>query len=359
MTRIGVGERRAFGTMASMFVDATRLPTSMLVVALLASTAACVKSEKTPAPSPQASEAAPLTTESRPAPVPVPVTEADAETLPESMSNLPPCTAIQIHKAWHFRGFSSIAPGDTAELVAIHLTHRERNGFGFWLLDANGKRFDTDTQLVRADAKGTPIERFGIGIEALDGPVDLVVIGAVTKGTRKMKFAVRDGRKMFAQPSCAVDLDVVEGPAWPAAPSIDIVRFATTGPKRYLALVRVKGLLPEEWPAPQLQRALNAQRSETALGDARAIARVDAQGKPLASNAPSTERYVAAEYEWHPDGTPTEWVSWVAEARPLPAASAWPISDDLRTALDESAETSAKDGREAAAAKAFGAAPKR
>lgn len=342
-----------------MFVDATGLPRSMLVVALVASASACVKSEKTPAPSPQATEAPAAESRTAPPNDTSDTTDADAETVPGRVSAVPACTAIQIHAAWHFHGFSTISPGDTAELVAIHLTHHERDGFGFWLLDHDGKRFDTDTQLVRVDAKGAPLERFGVGLEALDGPTDRVVIGAVTKGTRKMKFALRDGRKMFAQPSCAIDLDVVDGPAWPAAPSIDVVRFATTGPKRYVALVRVKGLLPEEWPAPQLQRPLDAKRAGAALGDARAIARVDAQGKPLASSAPSAERYVAAEYEWHPDGTPTEWVSWVSEARPLPAASAWPISDELRTALDESAEISARDGRQAAASKVFGAAPKR
>ncbi|WP_146654648.1 hypothetical protein [Labilithrix luteola] len=348
-----------------MFVDAARLPSTMAAVAIFALASACAKSEKTPPPP---AEPAPATSTAESRSPTRDRTAPDASSSPPGaeasptfgpLTNTGQCSAIRIHKAWHFHGYSTVAPGDRGELVAIHLTHHERGGFGFWLLDANGKRFDTDTQLVRVDASGAPLDRFDVGIEAFESPVDLVVIGAVTKGTRKMKFALRDGRRMFAPPTCAIDLDVIDGPAWPAQPSIDIVRFATTGPKRYLALVRVKGLLPEEWPAPQLQIVKNAARTEAARGEARAIARVDAQGTLLASISPSAERYLAAEYEWHPDGTPAEWVSWIADARPLPPPTAWPVSDELRTALDESAETNARDGRPAAAMKAFGAAPKR
>jgi hypothetical protein len=262
---------------------------------------------------------------------------------------------MKVHRAWHFHGYATLDAREDAELVALHVTHHERDGFGFWFLDEHGERIDTSTELVRADASGAPLDRFGGSVYAPDGAADLVIIGAVVKGTRKMKLGLRDGTRMFATPYCAIDVDVVDGPAWPAKPEIDVVRVAMSGPKRVLALVRLKNLLPEEWPAPQLQVSENEERTKLLRADARALASANARGEPTATSPRTAERFLVAEYDWDHDSAPHEWVSWVSQARELPPAVSWRASPALRAALDENVALSEVQGRRAAAIAVYGA----
>ncbi len=261
------------------------------------------------------------------------------------------CDQVTLHRAWRFRGESTLVPSAVADVAAVYVTTRAREGIVVGFADEKGERFDTEMQLVRADAKGAPLDRFHGRTTAYTGPLDVVAIGAVPKGTSKMKLVTRS-QTIGDEVRCETPLTLADdGSVWPKLPRYAVTRF-TKDAKALRVLVRAENVLAQEGTAPTLQwKPLDgAQRKDGVLVSAMrtgamptTIAVTNERGEPAAPDPRASSRWVVLEYDWNGDEIPQEYTmgdKW----GPLPPSKPWVVSKELRAALDASAKIAGKYG---------------
>jgi len=270
------------------------------------------------------------------------------------------CDAITFHRGWRFKGESGILPSEVAELAAFHVTTRVTEGIAF-RLDAGGQALDTSMQFVRSDAKGMPVDRFYESTSARNGPVDIVAVGAVPKGTKKLTLTLRD-RTIGSEKKCLHDVELGEGPTWPPMPRYAPTRYAVTKAKSLLLLFRADNVLLEETSAPTLywkpdggpvkRDGMNVQEIRSGLP--RAMVTTNDKGEPITPDAKAKSRFVVAEYEWQDARTkelgdlPNQLTAG-DRMSPLPPVTPWTVSKELNDALNEAMRVSTEHGHVGAA----------
>lgn len=270
------------------------------------------------------------------------------------------CDAITFRRAWRFKGESGITPSEVAELAAFHVTTRVTEGIAF-RLDVAGQALDTSMQFVRSDAKGMPVDRFYESTSAWNGPVDIVAVGAVPKGTKKLTLTLRD-RTIGSEKKCVHDVELGEGPVWPPMPRYAPTRYAVTKAKSLLLLYRAENVLLEETSAPTLywkpdggpvkRDGMNVQEIRSGLP--RAMVTTNDKGEPITPDPKAKSRFVVAEYEWQDARTkemsdlPNQFTAG-DRMSPLPPVTSWTVSKELNDALNEAMRVSTEHGHVGAA----------
>lgn len=273
------------------------------------------------------------------------------------------CDAVTFHRGWRFKGESSIIPSDVAELAAFHVTTRVTEGIAF-RLEAGGQVLDTSLQFVRADAKGMPVDRFYESTSAWRGPIDVVAVGALPKGTTKLTLTLRD-RTIGSDKRCVHQIDLGDGPVWPPMPRYAVTRYAVTKAKTLLLLYRADNVLLEETSAPTLywkpdggpvtRDGVSVQEIRSGLP--RAMVTTNDKGEPAKPDPKAKSRFVVAEYEWRDTGTkianePSDLPNaFTAGDRlaPLPPVTPWTVPKELNDALNEAMRVSSEYGSVGAA----------
>jgi hypothetical protein len=251
------------------------------------------------------------------------------------------CDKITVRRAWHYRGEAATVPSANAELAAFHFTTQITDGVAARLVVADGNELDTDFVFVHADTSGAPIDRFYESDEAPSGPIDIVGIAAVPKGTQKLTFRARS-RSLHSNDVCDTPVTLAEGTPWPPLPRYEVTRMYRTRKRSLLLLYRAKNVLPYESAAPTLiwKPSAPTKRADLAVAEIHAplpsaIVSTDAQGEPIPYDAKATSRWVVAEYPWEGEDTPNLYTAGDRRT-PLPAPAPWIVSPKLSAALDES-----------------------
>lgn len=243
------------------------------------------------------------------------------------------CDAVKVHRAWRFRAEAVVTPSANAELVAVHLTTRVTSGFEGAFLGEGGAVIDTSIEYARADARGAPVNRFYSKSHAPYGPVDLVAIGAVRKGTSKLTFRARPSR---GDEVCDTSVALEEGPTWPALPRYEVTRFYRSKTGSLMLLYRASNVLPYESPAPTLTWRKKEKGISVAGPRPMALVAADESGEPAPYDPTAASRWIVAEYDGAAyDDAPTAYTAGDREM-PLPRHADWRVSDALGAALDAS-----------------------
>lgn len=270
------------------------------------------------------------------------------------------CDAIQFRRAWRFKGESAITPSDVAELAAFHVKTAVTEGIAF-RLTAGGRALDTSLQFVRADAQGMPVDRFYETTDAWRGPVELVAVGAVPKGTKTLTLTLRD-RTIGSPKQCVHEVTLGEGPEWPKMPRYTATRYAVTKAKTLLLLYRAENVLLEETSAPTLYWKPDGGPAmkggthvqEVRSGLPRAMVTTNEKGEPIEPDPKAKSRFVVAEYVWQDAGTremgelPNEFTAGDRMSK-LPPVTPWTVSKELNGALNEAMKVADEHGHVGAA----------
>jgi hypothetical protein len=251
------------------------------------------------------------------------------------------CNRIALQRAWRYHGEAATEPSNVEELAAFHVRSSVSDGYTARLVADDGRELDTELVFVRADAKGRPLDRFYETNSAPYGPVDIVGIAAVPKGTRTVTFRARNS--LSVNQLCDTPVTLGEAPAWPPMPRYEVVRLYRTKRKSLMILYRAKNVLPLESSAPTLtwKPAQPTHRDGIAVQEIRtglkkAIVSTNAEGEPALFDPNASSHWVVAEYEWTGDETPNQYTAGDRMAD-LPVPTAWTVSPKLAAALNESA----------------------
>jgi hypothetical protein len=252
------------------------------------------------------------------------------------------CNRVTVKRAWHYHGEAGTVPSEVAELAAFHVRSSVSDGYAARLVGADGEELNTEFVFARADAKGAPIDRFYGTTDARYGPVDIVGIAAVPKGTKTITFRALNPSLSVHQ-VCDTPVTLGEAPAWPPMPRYEVVRLYRTKAKSLMILYRAKNVLPLEssaptitWKPPQPTKRDGVDVQEIRAPLPRAIVSTNAEGEPSPFDPKEASHWVVAEYPWSGDETPNQYTAGDRVAS-LPAPTAWTVSKKLGAALDESA----------------------
>jgi hypothetical protein len=265
------------------------------------------------------------------------------------------CDALALRRAWHFNGESTVQPKGTAELAAFHVTTIATRGFSVELL-VNGKVVETPLQRVRSDAAGAPVDRFHDDTQVSKDKLELVLVGAVPKGTQTVTLRAYD-RWSPGSLECDFDAHLGDGPAWPPLPRYRVHKMAMRG-KRVLLFYRAEHVLPQETPAPVIQRTLESGAIVMQPLPI-AVVNVDEKGEPREPDG-SADRWLVAEYPWSPEShgetnaLPPQRYTTGNDLAPLPAPATWSPSEALDAALREGGRVWDQFGRAGAAVMVHG-----